>query len=38
MTMDLMGVKIEDLIEGVEVCGAATFLEFASEAEVSLFV
>ena len=38
MTMDLMGVKHEDLIDGVEVCGAASFLEYASEAEVQLFV
>jgi peroxiredoxin family protein len=38
MTMDLMGVKKEDLIEGVEVCGAATFLEYAAEADVSMFV
>lgn len=38
MTMDLMGVKHTDLIEGVEVCGAATFLEYASEADVSMFV
>lgn len=38
MTMDLMGVKHEDLIDGVEVCGAASFLEYASEADVSMFV
>jgi peroxiredoxin family protein len=38
MTMDLVGVKHEDLIDGVEVCGAASFLEYASEAEVQLFV
>lgn len=38
MTMDLMGVKKEDLIDEVEVCGAATFLEYASEADVTLFI
>jgi peroxiredoxin family protein len=38
MTMDLMGVKAEELIDGVEVCGAATFLEYASEADVSMFI
>jgi peroxiredoxin family protein len=38
MTMDLMGVKQDELIDGVEVCGAASFLEYASEANVSLFV
>lgn len=38
MTMDLMGVKKEELVDGIEVGGAATFLEYASEAEVSLFI
>ncbi len=37
-TMGVMGVKREDLIEGVEIEGAAAFLEYASEASVSLFV
>jgi len=36
MTMDVMGVKKEDLIDGVEIGGAATFLEFASQNAVSL--
>jgi peroxiredoxin family protein len=38
MTMDLMGVRKEELIDGVEVCGAASFLEYAAEADVTLFV
>lgn len=38
MTMDVMGVKKEDLIEGVEVGGAATFLDFAADANISLFI
>ncbi|HZX48257.1 MAG TPA: DsrE/DsrF/DrsH-like family protein [Nitrospirota bacterium] len=38
MTMDVMGVKREDLIEGVEVCGAAAFLEYAVDADITLFV
>jgi peroxiredoxin family protein len=38
MTMDLMGVRKEELIDGIEVGGAATFLEYASEADVSLFI
>jgi peroxiredoxin family protein len=37
-TMGLMGVAEEDLIEGAACAGAATFLDFASEADVSLFV
>jgi peroxiredoxin family protein len=36
MTMDVMGIKKEDLIEGVEIGGAATFLEFASDNAISL--
>lgn len=31
MTMDVMKIKREDLIDGIEIGGAATFLEFASE-------
>ena len=38
MTMDVMGIKKDDLIEGVEVCGAAGFLEFAANADITLFV
>lgn len=36
MSMDVMGIKREDLIDGVEVGGAATFLEFASENAIAL--
>jgi peroxiredoxin family protein len=36
MTMDVMGVKKEDLIDGIEIGGAATFLDFASENAVAL--
>lgn len=36
MTMDVMGVKKEDLIDGVEIGGAATFLEFASHNAITL--
>ena len=31
MSMDVMGIKKEDLIDGVEIGGAATFLEYASD-------
>jgi peroxiredoxin family protein len=31
MTMDVMGIKKEEMIDGIEIGGAATFLEFASE-------
>ena len=30
MTMDVMGIKREELIDGIEIGGAATFLEYAS--------
>lgn len=38
MTMDVMGVKETDLIEGVELGGAASFLEFAKDADITLFM
>ena len=38
MTMDVMGMKKEDLVDGVEVGGAAAFLDFASDANISLFI
>ncbi len=36
MSMDVMGIKKEDLIDGVEVGGAATFISFASENAIAL--
>ena len=36
MTMDVLGIKKEDLIDGIEVGGAATFLEYASQNAISL--
>ncbi len=38
MTVDLFDFKREDFIDGVEFGGAATFFEFAGEADMSLFV
>lgn len=38
MTMDVMGIKAEELIDGVEVGGAATFINFANDAHVTLFI
>ena len=37
-TMGIMGVAKEDLVEGVDLGGAATFLEYAAKAQVTLFV
>jgi peroxiredoxin family protein len=36
MTMDVMGLGIEEFVDGVDVGGAATFLDFAFDADVSL--
>jgi peroxiredoxin family protein len=36
MTMDVMGIKKEDLIDGIEIGGAATFLEYASNEAIAL--
>lgn len=36
MTMDVMNLKKEDFVDGVEVGGAVTFLDFAYDADVSL--
>ena len=36
MSMDVMGIKKEDLIDGIEVVGAATFLEYASDNAITL--
>jgi peroxiredoxin family protein len=36
MTMDVMGIKKEDLIDGIEFGGAATFLSYASENAITL--
>ena len=36
MTMDLFGVKKEDMIDGLEYAGAATFMEYAANAQIHL--
>lgn len=36
MTMDAMGLQKEDFVEGIEVGGAATFIEYAQDANISL--
>ncbi len=38
MTMDVMGVKREDLIDGIELGGAATFLDYAADSDINMFV
>jgi peroxiredoxin family protein len=38
MSMDVMGLKKEQLIDGLEFAGAGTFLGYAAEAAITLFV
>jgi peroxiredoxin family protein len=38
MTIDLFEFKREDFIEGIQIGGAATFLQFAGESDVNLFI
>ena len=37
-TMGMMSIKDEDLVEGCECAGAAAFLEYASKAQMTLFI
>jgi peroxiredoxin family protein len=38
MTMDVFGFEKDDFVEGVDIGGAATFLEFAAESDIQLFI
>ncbi|OGW46791.1 MAG: hypothetical protein A2078_08095 [Nitrospirae bacterium GWC2_57_9] len=38
MTLDVLGIKQKDLVEGIEFGGLATFLEYGMGATVTLFV
>ena len=38
MTMEVFGFEKEDFIEGVNMAGAGAFLDFAADADVSLFI
>ncbi|SVD64491.1 uncharacterized protein METZ01_LOCUS417345, partial [marine metagenome] len=38
MTMDVFGFKKDDFVDGVDIGGAATFLEFAAESDIQLFI
>jgi len=38
MTMDVLGFKREELLDEIEIAGAATFLAFAREAHTTLFM
>lgn len=38
MTMDVLGIKQEDIIEGVEFGGAASWMDVAADSQVNLFI
>lgn len=38
MTLDLFEYKLEDMIEGPELGGAATYIEVATQSEINLFI
>ncbi len=38
MSMDLMGIKAEELIDGIELGGVAAYLDAAEDANVNLFI
>jgi peroxiredoxin family protein len=38
MTMGVMGVDEKDLVEGVDLAGATAFLDFAADADVTLYI
>ncbi|MBT4060001.1 MAG: peroxiredoxin family protein [Euryarchaeota archaeon] len=38
MTMDVFGFELDEFIDGVTIGGAATFLEFAADADLQLFI
>ena len=38
MSMDIMGIKKEELIDGVEIGGVATYLEKADQSNHNLFI
>ena len=38
MTMDVFGFSQDDFVEGVDIGGTATFLEFAADSDIQLFI
>jgi len=38
MSLDVLGVKKDDLIDGLEFAGAGVFLDYAADADITLFV
>jgi peroxiredoxin family protein len=38
MTLDVLGIKKEDLLDGLEFAGAGAFLDYAADADITLYV
>ena len=38
MSMDIMGIREEELIDGVEIAGVASYLAHAEEGNLNLFI
>lgn len=38
MSMDIMGITLEELIEGVEIGGVASYMEAVASSNVNLFI
>lgn len=38
MTLDVLGIKKEDVLEGLEFAGAGHFLDYAADADITLFI
>ncbi len=38
MSMDVMGIKPDELLDGIEIGGVASYLEAAESANVNLFI
>jgi len=38
MTMDLFEYTLDDMIPGIELGGAATYIEVATQSEINLFI
>lgn len=38
MSLDVLGIAKPDLVEGVEFGGAGTFLDYAADADIALFI
>lgn len=38
MTIDVKGVKVDNFLDGICVCGTTIYLDYAAHADISIFV